>query len=871
MFVGRENELAVLNRNFQRMLEGHGSIVFLTGEAGLGKTTLVHEWRSHLFGATVAGGNALRQHAPSTDHVFGEAACSIPIGNIDVGGLEALQPWIDVSEQLLREMPAFVGTHGRGKKKVKKFDMSKFLIDTAPSWVTMIPILGPSVGAALEILGAGYDQVYMHKKYHSDQGAVGAQNQQQVFQQYVNLLTRISEESPLVIFLDDLHWADISSVNLLFYLARQIKTKRILVIGTYRADYAVEASETSGHHILTVKNEILRYGAGDELVLGYLDATAIRQLLRARFPEYTVDDRFELWLRKISDGNALFVTQYVDTLVEDGRLDARGCFTDSYNDIAVPRSALAVVEERMRRLNEGTRELLSYATVEGVEFTAHVLGHLSERSPLALLHDLQRATTRGLIFERGESHLFTNRTTTAFAFSHALFHQALYDSLIGAQRAHLHRVCFALFKQEWDERLSGAPLPTALATGVLLHAEKCAAWETVADVATAAAEHFWKAFAEEEALEMIARTIAASAHLAFGANSKLGLLRHAEALYLRGQIDRLRGRYEHALHGFNEAATLFSRAEEDTRVVDCACARASVHFAGGSYDDAQHAAQSALHSAEALGYSAGSAAALNLIGSAFFARHAFTDAFACFRRSRALYGALGDRRGEATALNNTGAAHYQQGEADQALASYRMSLTISEELADRVGEATVLQNIGNIEWSRGANDDALEFYRRSLAIRQEIGDRAGEATALTNIGAVHYATGEYVKAQEFFTRGLEICEEIGDRAGIALALNNVGTVHRLNGDYEASRTALERAAALCDETGAEELKGEILCELALLEETESRNDTDEERDQSLRDAARHMNEGLAILERMKSEAAAKYRAAFEDMRLRNAS
>src|ERR1035437_8217732 len=99
MFVGRETELAVLNRNFQRMLEGHGSSVFLTGEAGLAKTTLVHEWRSHLIGATVAAENVPRQHTPSTNHVFGEAACSIPIGNIDVGGLEALQPWIDVSEQ----------------------------------------------------------------------------------------------------------------------------------------------------------------------------------------------------------------------------------------------------------------------------------------------------------------------------------------------------------------------------------------------------------------------------------------------------------------------------------------------------------------------------------------------------------------------------------------------------------------------------------------------------------------------------------------------------------------------------------------------------------------------------------------------------
>src|SRR5580692_6572138 len=85
MLVGRTLELDVLNTSFQQMLAGQGSVLFLTGEAGLGKTTLVHEWWKTVAPATA---------------IYAEAACSIPIGNVDVGRLEALQPWADIVAHL---------------------------------------------------------------------------------------------------------------------------------------------------------------------------------------------------------------------------------------------------------------------------------------------------------------------------------------------------------------------------------------------------------------------------------------------------------------------------------------------------------------------------------------------------------------------------------------------------------------------------------------------------------------------------------------------------------------------------------------------------------------------------------------------------
>src|SRR5579883_3208117 len=202
MLVGRSLELDILNASFQQMLEGKGGVLFLAGEAGLGKTTLVHEWWKTV----------------SSDAMYLEGDCSIPIGNVDVGKLEALQPWADIVAQL----------HDHEDPVKKKIDMKKLVHDAAPAWAWAIPFIGDFAHAAVET----------HRLVKAQRGESNpnATDQQQIFQQYVNLLVKVAEHQPLVLLLDDMHWGDASSTNLLFYLSRQIADKKIFVIVSYRPD-----------------------------------------------------------------------------------------------------------------------------------------------------------------------------------------------------------------------------------------------------------------------------------------------------------------------------------------------------------------------------------------------------------------------------------------------------------------------------------------------------------------------------------------------------------------------------------------------------------------------------------------------------------
>jgi len=820
MLVGRTRELDVLNSSFRQMLEGKGNILFLTGEAGLGKTTLVHEWW---------------KTAVPDSAIYAEAACSIPIGNVDVGRLEALQPWADIVVQL--------ETHS--EKDKKKFDVKKLIHDAAPSWAWAIPFVGDIAHAAVETHRLAKEQ------RGESETNLNASNQQQVFQQYVNLLTKISETTPLVILLDDMHWADASSTNLLFYLSRQINEKKILVIATYRPDDAIAANKGEGHPIVQVKNEILRYG-GKECSLSYLDRTAISELLIKTFPEYKTDDTFERWLLNISDGNSLFVAQFIKTLREDNWLTDYGKFVGQYENITVPPSALAVVEERTRRLDRETCELLRYATAEGEEFTSYVLARLRNAEPLELLKELRRAESEGIVRKIGSSRLYANQTTTVFGFSHALFHQALYDGLLDEEKEVLHRRCFDILKTEWD-RLAGTNSRTnSLASKLLTHAEKCGEIETAAEIALEAAHVAWSKFGNVEALEMIENTC----RLANIAGSPIPEMkrRHilGEAMLLKARIQNLRGNFDIALQSSAEAVAHFQSTKETTQMLSAMNQKADVLRYKSAFSESLSVAQEVLAIAEKNDDTRGIAGALNTIAILHAQLGKYDEAFTIQTRCLQVAESIGDMHKISGSLNNLGIMYAHSGKVAEALEYYHRSMAIRESLGHRWEVALSLNNIGGILCDHLHEfDNALGYFTRSIEIYEALGDRRDICLPLTGIGTVKYNLGEYDEALAYHRRSLEAAEAVGYQFGMCSALLNMGIVYRVQGDFTNSRSTIERVQSIGREYNIQWGEAQAECELGLINEAESALLDDAGKAAKMKGAVDLLEKGIATLRDMK--------------------
>jgi predicted ATPase len=265
------------------------------------------------------------------------------------------------------------------------------------------------------------------------------------------VLKKLAEQTPLVLMIDDFHWADTSSTNLLFTAARQLHSQPILFIIAYRPDDAASSRNGEGHPILHIRNELERYSLAAELGVPRMRAEDLDRLLHGRYRSYHNDDEFEQWLATISSGNALFITQFLQTLEEDGYIDpSSGEIRPGYRNAKVPDSAYAVVRERLRRLSEETRELLRYASVEGDTFTADMLAKITETPKLKLLQRLRLAEqSHRIIVDLGKQRVYVTETS-AWRFSHALLHLAMYESLNQEERELLHEAIFDVLKEEWE-------------------------------------------------------------------------------------------------------------------------------------------------------------------------------------------------------------------------------------------------------------------------------------------------------------------------------------------------------------------------------------------------------------------------------------
>ena len=198
-------------------------VLFMTGEAGIGKTTLLKQLVLELE-SDVAHGETARPATP----IIATAECSTPVAGSGVGFVEALKPFADIMSAL---------------------------VDTAPSWIGLIPVIGGPILHALNIVGSGYDQVYLHNKLRTESTGA-ASNQEQVFRQYINFLSKISSEVPVLIILDDFHWADTSSTKLLFAAARDLASSTVVFLVVYREDDVKRSSNVEEHALPRVRDEL---------------------------------------------------------------------------------------------------------------------------------------------------------------------------------------------------------------------------------------------------------------------------------------------------------------------------------------------------------------------------------------------------------------------------------------------------------------------------------------------------------------------------------------------------------------------------------------------------------------------------------------
>ncbi|MGD8540167.1 MAG: protein kinase [Candidatus Aminicenantes bacterium] len=449
VFVAREPELDRLTLFLETALSGRGQVAFVTGEAGSGKTALIQEF-------------ARRSQEAHPELIAAQGKC-----NAHTGIGDPYLPFIEVLRLLTGDVEAkwaagiITGEHATRLWNILPLS-AQAVLDRGPDLIDIF-IPGRELVSRGETFTAGRaNWLIPLKKIVERKAALPADvmlQQSDLFEQYTRVLEALAQKKPLLLVLDDLQWVDAGSANLLFHLGRRIAGSRIMIVGAFRPSEIDLGREGERHPIDPILHEFKRDFGSLEVEVGEEEGRRFVDAFLDSEPNQ-LGQEFRDTLYNQTNGHSLFTVELLRDMQDRGALvkDKQGQWVEGpeLDWKSLPVRVDAVVEERISRLSDKLKEVLTLASVEGEEFTAEVVARLQDTEVRDLIRLLSSELDKRhhLVSAKGIRHLERQRLSL-YLFQHILFQRYLYNSLDDVEKAHLHeevgRILEALYGEQADE------------------------------------------------------------------------------------------------------------------------------------------------------------------------------------------------------------------------------------------------------------------------------------------------------------------------------------------------------------------------------------------------------------------------------------
>jgi class 3 adenylate cyclase/tetratricopeptide (TPR) repeat protein len=720
-FVGREPELTLLQECWTEARAGRGQVVFLMGEAGIGKSRLLLEFQRHLADEPVT---------------WLTGRC------ISYGKEMAYLPIIDLLKH-------------------------NFQIEEGDDDATISAKIELGMGA----LGAGLQPAIPHIKYllsipPGDDAVLHLDAQQRrlkLFEALRAMTLQGGQLRPLVLVVEDLHWIDKTSEEVLLHLADSIAAARVLLIMTYRPGY----QNPFGERTYATRIGLRALSDHDSLRL------AAGMLAMAEFPPELRD----LIVRK-AEGNPFFLEEVLKSLLEVGALrqrDGRYVLTKRVSEIYVPDAIQDVIMARIDRLEEVPKKALQLASVIGREFTVRLLERISDVHA-QLERFLQELKVLEFIYER------SFYPELAYMFKHALTHDVAYNSLLMQRRKELHRLVALAIEDLYAERLPESYEMLAY------HYERGEVWEKALEYLVKAGQKAQQAYANQEAREHYSRALDICERLGeavepatrmtlYAGKGAVHLLlsefrasieahqrllevarqlgdRHkeAEALYQIGFGFFWAHEFEKALEFSYQAQTLASEISNKNILAASLFVIAFVHAVTGKLDEAACSLEEALRVSREAGEKGREGFNLILLGMLHSWKGEYEQALRLLEQGFTIGQAHDLQLVVIWIVWERGLTHAGKGEYAAALGALQDALALSDRLSDKVFKCRVLNTLGWVYGELYNLEAAIRYNREGAEASYKIGDPEIIRNAEINLGDDYLLLGDLEQAQRYLEK-----------------------------------------------------------------------------------------------------------------------
>jgi predicted ATPase len=748
-FVGRRRELAQLQAALAPIFAGRcGGIVTILGEAGIGKSRLVHELR-------------LRYNAPVAPQWF--------LGQTD----ELLRRSLNPFRYWLRDYCGQASDAGDAENKrafTASLDRLVAALRAAPSHVQALGLV-VEIERTRSCLGALLDLHWTDSFYARLEPRLRFANTLDALRA---LILAESLCKPLVLQVEDAHWLDPDSRSLVQRLVEQADEFPFVVVLTARP--AAEVSGASGERAAWLGHEADQTQIALEM-LTHDDLTVMAE----QFLGGPVTDELVRLVHQRAGGNPLFAEQLLLYLSEQGLVEQSGAewrvSRGAEYATLLPSDARAVLTARIDRLNPMVKAVVQTAAVLGREFAVVLLARM--------LDDQQELPARLRAAE--EAAIWSALDQVRYLFKHALLRDAAYEMQLRVRLRELHRLAAGSIEQLYAHDL--VPHYAALA----YHTEQAGQTAAAVQWYLLAGEQSSAQYANQDALEAFDRALVLLSHdqSQGRARALLGRVNVYSLLAERAAEQRDLAALQALLDEHDDATLQLNVAVRQLIYFNVVC----------DYNGARALAPDVVHLAQMVGDVHSEAECYYHWAMAHTGLHDYAAAAACHTAAHALAQQHGHRRIEARALIGLGVISTEQAEYLRAQVYYAEALPIARLLNDTWIEGIILGNSSILMWHLGDVDACERYMLESMRLEQMIGFRRGDAISYKYLALVALARYDLAQARSVSQQALQISRDILDREVEAELLEQLGIICCYESDYDAATSYFEQARAIFHDVG----------------------------------------------------------------------
>jgi class 3 adenylate cyclase/tetratricopeptide (TPR) repeat protein len=754
--AGREQELEQLWRAFESCMDGVPQVVFITGEAGIGKSQLFAQFAARL-----------------------DPALGVDVQKARAISYEQGNPYGFLASFIRR----WLGLRGKSDAAVT--------VTGLQAWAGSVPFL-PAEKVGQVAIATAY-LLGLDTGNSAFEQLTPQQRRVMAFNAFNTALLASVQARPMVLDLEDLHWADEPSIEWIQSLfdmlaSRQYQNSRIMVIGMARP--------TEGSPIPNLKPR--REALTLELTPLNPDEcwTLISGLLEGRLQPDALPEPLKRLLDRIqarAEGNPLFLTELLRSLLDSGAIakDAKGTWqVTTTQEPKLPATVSGVLGARFDRLPDQQRHVLQVASVIGRTFQTSLLSRAGE------LYQLDR-----VMEELVGAEFLRVRSAEEFLFYLALTHEVVYDSLLLSARRDLHRRVGEILEADFGDRRDENPQVLAR------HFLRGEAPEKALHYLFLSGQHALRNFANQEALLCFKQCLVLidkGGELPASPSRFDVLVSLADLLSTTGQ-------YEPAFQHLEQALALQS---EPSRKADTLRRLGNALNLQGKYRDAMERYEEGLATNAANPDPLVQARILQDQSLSLFRQGQYVEVVTLCQQSLTTLAGSRHLKEIAMAESILGLVCYRQNRPAEAEAYHRQALAKRESLEDLFGIASSLNNLGVLYLEGGEWGKAYEHYVRSLTIYQQIGDISRQIIQLINLSDLLRNQGELQLALQHYKQVRDLSEQSQDSFGRAYAALGFGMVLLEDGQIQAASSQLQEGIGLLEAINAREVLPEALVALA---------------------------------------------------------